>query len=158
MLNFLRNIGFTKQDILLLFFLLAVFTVGLIVRFTGIGNDLHFDYANEDLQFEQRIRSAFDGSVEEKVKIAKLNKLKDSLENVNDRHTDSPLPPVTKLNINDAYSSELIDLPGIGEVTAERIVSYREKYGAFKNISEIMNVKGIGTKKFEKLKDYITVK
>ena len=157
MLNFLRNIGFTKQDLLLLFFLLAVFIAGLIIRFTGAANNLHFGYGNENLQLERNIRSAFTDSFGEKIKVEKLSGLRDSLENANDRSTRSFLPAGFRLNINNAYISELIELPGIGEVTAGRIVSYREKFGGFKSISEIMNVKGIGAKKFEKLKDLITV-
>lgn len=158
MINFLRNIGFTKQDIILLFFLICVFIAGIIIHYTGIRNELHFDYTNEDLRFEQRIHSAYDEfSSEEKVKLGRLNGLRDSLENLSDKSKDSPITPGTKININAAYQSELIALPGIGEVTAERIISYREKKGRFKSTNEIMNVKGIGIKKYEKLKDYITV-
>lgn len=49
------------------------------------------------------------------------------------------------------------DIPGVGPVTADSIVQYREEKGRFSSIEEIKNVSGIGDKTFEKLKDYITV-
>jgi len=61
------------------------------------------------------------------------------------------------ININTASKEELIILPGIGEQTAQNIIDYRNKYGFFKTREEIKNVKGIGEKKYEKIKDMITV-
>lgn len=48
-------------------------------------------------------------------------------------------------------------LPGIGEATAERIIEYREQEG-FDKIEDIMNVKGIGTKKYDKMRSHISLK
>ncbi len=62
-----------------------------------------------------------------------------------------------KININTATSSELQKLDGIGEVKAEAIIEYRNKYGKFKTIEDIKKVSGIGDKTFEKIKDKITV-
>ena len=61
------------------------------------------------------------------------------------------------ININTASISELTALPGIGEARAKEIVSYRTNVGAFREISDIKNVSGIGDKMFERLKAYITV-
>lgn len=62
-----------------------------------------------------------------------------------------------KININTASVSELESLPGIGPVLAQRIVDYRAQKGGFKTIEEIKEVSGIGDKKFEAIKDLITV-
>jgi len=62
-----------------------------------------------------------------------------------------------KININTASARELEELPGIGEVLAERIVSFRETNGPFKSIEEIKKVSGIGEKKFESIRDLIVV-
>lgn len=71
-----------------------------------------------------------------------------------------PAPSESKqgaININTASKSELISLPGIGEVKAQAIIDYREKYGAFYSTEEIMNVKGIGEKTYANLKDLICI-
>lgn len=61
------------------------------------------------------------------------------------------------VNINTADISRLDTLPGIGPALAERIVQYRETNGLFYSVEDIKNVSGIGDKKFEDLKDKITV-
>ena len=62
------------------------------------------------------------------------------------------------VNINTATAEELEELPGIGPALARSIIEYRETYGPFNEISDIMNVSGIGEKKFEVLKPWITVR
>lgn len=62
------------------------------------------------------------------------------------------------ININTASVSALMNLPGIGEAKANAIVTYREKYGKFASIEEIMNVTGISESVYLKIKDSITVK
>ena len=63
-----------------------------------------------------------------------------------------------KIDLNTATLSQLDSLPGIGPVIAERILELREKSGPYKRIEDLMNIRGIGEKKFLKLKDLITVK
>jgi len=62
-----------------------------------------------------------------------------------------------KININTATSSELQTLNGVGEATADAIILYREEKGLFTSVEGLVNVKGIGTKKVEKLADSLTV-
>lgn len=65
---------------------------------------------------------------------------------------------VEKININTADEETLSEnLTGIGPLIAERIISYRNHYGGFQTIEELKNVKGIGDKIFQKIKDNITV-
>ena len=61
------------------------------------------------------------------------------------------------ISINSAELSELCLLPGIGEKTAQKIIEYREEVGSFLTLEEIMKVHGIGSKKFAKIKEYITL-
>lgn len=62
------------------------------------------------------------------------------------------------LNINRATKEELQTLQGIGESTAEKIITYRKENGNFKQIEDIKNVPGIGDAKYENIKDKISVK
>ena len=61
------------------------------------------------------------------------------------------------LNINKASAEELCSLPGIGDSIASKIIEYREKNGAFRDISDIIDVSGIGFATFEKIKGKISV-
>ncbi len=65
---------------------------------------------------------------------------------------------IPQIDLNTATLSQLNGLPGIGPVIAERILELREKSGPYKRIEDLMNIRGIGEKKFLKLKDLITVK
>lgn len=71
---------------------------------------------------------------------------------INEENNDNQ----NKININSADKKTLMDLTGIGEKTAEKIIEYR-KENKFKNIEDIKNVSGIGDKKYEKIKNEITI-
>ena len=60
-----------------------------------------------------------------------------------------------RISINTATIDQLMTLPQIGEVTAQRIIDYRSAHGLFQQIEDIKAVKGIGEKTFEKIKDLI---
>lgn len=62
-----------------------------------------------------------------------------------------------KININRATAAELETLPGIGPARAKGIVEHRDKYGYFKDITEIMDVSGIGEGIFNTIEDLITI-
>lgn len=64
----------------------------------------------------------------------------------------------TKVNINTATQEQLESLPGIGPATASKIITYRKEKGRFNKIEDVKEVSGIGDAKFEKMKDFITVK
>jgi len=61
------------------------------------------------------------------------------------------------VNLNTATKDELIALPGIGPAKAQAILDYRTTNGGFKSVEELKDVKGIGAKRFEKLKAELTV-
>ena len=61
------------------------------------------------------------------------------------------------LNLNTATKEELVALPGIGPAKAQAILDYRNAHGQFKSVEELKDVKGIGAKRFEKLKGELTV-
>jgi competence ComEA-like helix-hairpin-helix protein len=66
-------------------------------------------------------------------------------------------PPAQPININTADSTQLQLVPGIGPSTAEKILQMRKSYGVFKSINDLMAIRGIGPKRLEKMRKYLTV-
>ncbi len=72
-------------------------------------------------------------------------------------------PPMSSLNngeiinVNSATAPELESLPGIGPSLAQKIVDYRETYGPFLQLEDLLKVSGIGPAKFEQIQDLITL-
>ncbi len=66
-------------------------------------------------------------------------------------------PAGDKINLNSATAEQLETLPGIGPAIAKSIVEYRSKVGKFTKIEEILNVRGVGEKKFQRIKDRLTL-
>jgi len=69
-----------------------------------------------------------------------------------------PAPaPAEKISLNSATVEQLQTLPGIGPSIAKSIVEHRTKTGKFNRIEEVINVKGVGEKKFQKIKDRLVL-
>jgi comEA protein len=61
------------------------------------------------------------------------------------------------VQLNTAGQIELERIPGIGPVMARRILSYRQSKGRFQTVDELLNVKGIGPKKLQKIRSYVQI-
>ena len=61
------------------------------------------------------------------------------------------------ININRADKDMLMELPGIGEVMAQRIIAYRNEHGSFTHVRELQNVEGMGTKTLNEIWNLITI-
>lgn len=164
MINRLRKFGFTSQDLVITAFLIFVFLSGLVIKFSGWKNTKSFDYSVTDSGFEQQLKADFSELEKNKLtelqnqKLSQLNSISDSLTKEKDKQEKEELLQEfeKKININLAYSADLQRLPGIGKVTADRIIEYREQNNGFSKIEDLMKVRGIGVKKFGKIKDLIT--
>ena len=66
-------------------------------------------------------------------------------------------PPAQPVNINAATSEELQLVPGIGPSTAEKILQMRKSYGAFKSVDDLLAIRGLGPKRLDKMRKYLTI-
>jgi competence protein ComEA len=68
-----------------------------------------------------------------------------------------PRAQTGKLDLNRATVEDLESLPGIGSVLASRIMEFRQSIGSFRSVEDLRDVKGIGKKKFEKIRSVVQV-
>lgn len=118
-----------------------------------------------ELDYGSRIKDAIEaaGGASEAADVNKVNlaeKLRDGQEVVIPSAAASQQQAAQtssdgKVNINTASELELQTVSGIGEATAKSIIAYRDAHGGFKKLTELKKIDGIGTKKLEKMKDYI---
>lgn len=157
--------GLSSKELGIIGFLLLSFLTGLVIKYSGWKEAYQYDYSESDEGFESKIKSSFTDLKQQPLdslqrqRAEELTALADSIGMRLESETNkSELPAGTIININTAMAGDLTRLPGIGEVMAERIIEYRTKQGGFKSTEELMNVKGIGEKKFEKIKEHVSVK
>lgn len=65
-------------------------------------------------------------------------------------------PPAKPVNINTATSEELQQVPGIGPATAQKIQQMRKSYGPFKSVDDLLAIRGLGQKRLDKMRKYLT--
>ena len=70
---------------------------------------------------------------------------------------DAMLTDNVKIDINVADAAQLMELDGIGEGMARKIINYRETHGGFDSIEELKNINGIGDSTFEKISPFVIV-
>lgn len=82
-------------------------------------------------------------------------KLKDEEKIVIKSYLDKNNDEDAKININTATKDMLTSIPGVGSKMADKIIKYRQEH-PFNSVDELLNISGIGKKKFEEIKLYIT--
>lgn len=150
--------GFTLDEIKVILFLILVFVTAAgfnyFISSKSKSKYVSYNYAKEDSLFFAASNSEDpqeDSSIAEKNEVLGLEK------NNNFETYKKKEIPKTAINLNTATLEQLTTLPGIGEKTAQLILDYRIKLRKFKNIDQLDNVKGIGTKKLEKIRPFLTL-
>ncbi|MEO8513429.1 MAG: ComEA family DNA-binding protein [Ignavibacteria bacterium] len=165
MKKLLAKTGLSYKELSVIGFLLITFSAGLIFKYSGLKKPNEYDYSETDKNFESKLKSSFDElkstapDSTKKLRANEISALADSLGVAFEKNASEQkvIKPGTRININTALAADLTVLPGVGVVMAERIIEYREQNGNFKKPEDIMKVKGIGEKKFEKIKDFVVV-
>jgi competence ComEA-like helix-hairpin-helix protein len=67
-------------------------------------------------------------------------------------------PPAKPFDLNTATFDQFHSLPGVGPVTAQRILDYRKKSGPFQRVEDLLAVRGISAARLEKIRPYVMVK
>jgi len=156
-----EKIGFTETEIKVILFLLAIFIIGFGYKYLFFDKNKavyrEFDYSKQDSLFYAAIK---------RDSLENLNKIKNE-DNIDYKQkvSDFNKSKVVKKNkisgkfdINKIDVEGLISLPGIGETTAEYIIKYRTEKNGIKDLQELLNIKGIGNLKFNKIKKYLYIK
>lgn len=158
------NLGVTQAELIIVSLLLLGLLVGTFFR-----NQDVIEKAQEREYLAERIYKSLDSLAEaEKTTFIGTDYENNPIEElakadtIVEKESYYPTPkkkelPVGKININSASRVELMKLPGVGEKTAMKIITQRE-LSPFNSIEDIQKVKGIGPKKFEKMKNLIEVK
>jgi comEA protein len=130
---------FTQQEKLIIKFLLGVIMLGIVV--TG-----YRYWFGESVPSAEKEILAFQAAA---VRVAEEKE-----KNPNENRKNQLLKSV---NINTSDKADIMTIPRIGPVTAERIILHREDHGLYNSVEELLNVKGIGPKTLEKIRTYIKI-
>ena len=159
-----KKFGFTETEVLVIMFLTGIFILGFIYKEffkeESVSEYKNFDYSHEDSLFSYYSKLNPEIDPDDSLLVSNLEikkkvlELKDSLFYTK-KETNALVEK--SININSASIEELIMLPGIGEKTAAKILLLRKERGKFRKLDEIMDVKGIGEIKFNKIKKFLYI-
>jgi competence ComEA-like helix-hairpin-helix protein len=154
--------GFTDTEIKVLLFLLTAFLAGFtyikLFKENGESRYREFDYTKEEnLLLKSEQSDTLGGDLKKEENEASRNQILD-LKTKGYESSVKREPAPNSINLNAASKGDLMKISGIGEKTAENIMNYRDRKGKFKELSELMNVKGIGEAKYARFKKYLFIK
>lgn len=166
MKRLMSYVSFTKNEAKVILFVISVLTAGLVIKhfnFITQSSYVKDDFTEYDRKFiersltgEEEADSNFRNNSELRKKIDEMQNEESTSQmnnSSNGNHFDRLQSEI--IDLNTATPEMLVELPGIGESTAAKIIEYRNRAGKFRSTNELMNIKGIGKKKFESIKDYI---
>jgi comEA protein len=151
-MNLLKRVqefaAFTKNEQRIFLFLSVVFLAGVSIRFYKAHFAAQpvpqFDYTALDKEFEERSRH--------------LTTVSQGSEPANTAEPKRARAGGKKVNLNAATKADLLSLPGIGESIAEQILIFRDEHGTFSSLDQLKKIKGIGAKKFDRLRPFVVLR
>jgi comEA protein len=156
-LSYFQSFGFTRNEIKVILLLSCAFLAGLAIRYYNSSRPAsnppgkEFDYSIPDSIFHSRSQKGVEAP-------ARGMTADDSIRERPSLTRSSNAKAIgLAVNINTATKAELMRLPGIGAVYAERIVAYRNDHGPFTSVDGLAKVDGIGKKRLERLRPFVRV-
>lgn len=142
-----EKFGLTKSEAGIILFLAFGLVVGGVAKIFDLGKSVEkYDFSDSD-SFFSAASSRIDSAVAAEEDTGKMTPASDGIRQI----------AVTSLvDLNRAGLNDLINVPGIGRVTAQRIIDYRNANGKFMSVKDLLKVKGIGSKKLEQIKHYVS--
>lgn len=159
-----KKFGFTETEIIVILFLSAIFILGFVYREFIKAEDTAeyqlFDYSKEDSLFHYYSNQNPEANPDDSLLVSDLEIKRNVLE-LSEEQYSSPKKSIVleekSINLNSASIDQLVQLPGIGEKTAEKILQLRQQRGKFGKLEELMDVSGIGEVKFNKIKNFLYI-
>ena len=149
-----HRFGFTRNETAVVLFLSAVIITGTVlteVRYSGARpvEDVREAYRSADSVFTLHAQA-------QPKQTEALAKAEHPAQAMSKPKTKSGSPSGV-IDLNAATEAQLTTLPGIGPVTAKKILAYRQEHGSFQRSEDLMKVKSIGPRKYERIREFITI-
>ncbi len=159
--KFSEKAGFTQTEIKVIFFLLIILLIGGVAK-TVTQSKENFDYKSFSYTKDDSLfisESPGNESFKAFETSDSLNKSKVlDFKNQNFFNAErKAIPKEKSVNLNKSGVEELTRIPGIGKIIAKNIIELRNQRGKFLNLEELLDVKRIGDKKFNKIKRYFYI-
>lgn len=164
--NFVRSLNFTNKEIKVVLFIVIVVIAGFVIKIINLksAEAERYNYSRTDSIFKvlstRNDIAAQDTSQADSNLYLKERQLLAATDSLNSsgkkgsKYSKENFLKDSKIDINTCSKADLTKLPGVGEATAEKIIEFR-KNKPFRKPEDIMNISGIGEKKFDKMKNYI---
>ncbi len=156
LLSVAHHAGFTQNEAGVIVFLVIVLLSGAALE--ALQSDDASKYRRQDVRQALAVQDSVFAVQSMRPAVTQTSVLGTGTHDVESRHETPDVSgnPVM-IDINSAGVKELEALPGVGPATARKIIAYRTEHGRFVRTEDIMRVKSIGPKKFENIRQFITL-
>ena len=154
-----EKIGFTDTELTVVLFFVFLIATGSVYKavLSRKSTPPSYSYSKQDSLFYAILNDTSALPPTHDSLFAKADSIFDMKDIVKQKPGKNNVP-ANGIDINHASVTELDLLPGVGLKTAEKILAYRKQIGRFKKVEQLMEIKGIGEAKLEKMRPYIIIK